>query len=238
MNDNTRDFVLVHGGWHGGWCWSRVATRLSSEGHRVFAPSLTGLSDRKHLLTPHVDLTTHITDIANLIEWEQLSNLVLVGHSYGGFVISGVAERVESAIDTMVFLDAFVPVDGQSAIDFGPQLVPVEVAGAGGVPTLAVDPVPAAYFAVNEADQSWVDQSCTPHPLAAMEEKIVLTGARDRIRRKVYIRAAAFPVPQFDIYLAEARATPGWDGHAIATNHDAMVDAPDDVAELLLSLVA
>ncbi|MHB8464032.1 MAG: alpha/beta fold hydrolase [Acidimicrobiales bacterium] len=238
MNDNARDFVLVHGGWHGGWCWSRVATRLASRGHRVFAPSLTGLSDRHHLLTPDVNLTTHITDIANLIEWEAMSDVVLVGHSYGGFVISGVAERVESKIDTMVFLDAFVPKDGECARDYAPELEPFAVAGLGGASTQVVAPVPAEYFAVNEEDRPWVDRLCTAHPLACMTERIALTGARDRIRRKAYIRAADFPVPPFDHYLAEAHATPGWEGHAIATSHDAMIEAPDQVAALLLSFVA
>jgi pimeloyl-ACP methyl ester carboxylesterase len=204
----------------------------------VFAPSLTGLGDRKHLLSPDVDLTTHIHDIANLIEWEELSDLVLVGHSYGGFVISGVAERVESTIDTIVYLDAFVPKDGECASDSAPELEPFASPGLGGASTHVVAPVPAEYFAVNEADRPWVDRRCTPHPFACMTERIALSGARDRIRRKVYVRATDFPVPPFDVHLADARSTPGWEGHAIATGHDAMVDAPDEVADVLLGLVS
>jgi pimeloyl-ACP methyl ester carboxylesterase len=230
-------FVLVHGGWHGGWCWTRVADRLTSAGYRVFAPSLTGLSDRAHLLSPVVDLTMHVMDVANLITWEELTDVVLVGHSYGGFVISGVAEQVESSIDTMVFLDAFVPEDGESALDSGAELVAHEVPGLGGVATRVIDPVPAEYFGVNEADRAWVDRLCTPHPLACMAEKIVITGARERVRRKVYVRATDFPNPPFDDLLAYALSTDGWEGHGIATNHDAMVDAPEEVADLLLWLV-
>jgi pimeloyl-ACP methyl ester carboxylesterase len=104
-----KTFVLVHGAWHGGWCWRRVADRLRHDGHAVFTPTLTGLGERSHLLQPGIDLATHVADVVNLMQWERLSEVVLCGHSYGGFVISGVAEQMSAAIRAIVFLDAFLP---------------------------------------------------------------------------------------------------------------------------------
>ena len=110
-------FVLVHGAWHGAWCWRRVTRLLTAHGHEVFAPTLTGVGERAHLLTPSVDLRTHITDVVNLMKWERLGDVVLVGHSYGGMVATGVAEEMQSAIGAIVFLDAFYPDNGQSLTD-------------------------------------------------------------------------------------------------------------------------
>jgi pimeloyl-ACP methyl ester carboxylesterase len=105
----ARTFVLVHGAWHGGWCWRRVADRLERRGHKVYTPTLTGLGERVHLLTASVDLNTHITDVVNVIKFEDLKNIILVGHSYGGCIISGVAEQMLPAIASIVFVDAFLP---------------------------------------------------------------------------------------------------------------------------------
>ena len=103
-------FVLVHGAWHGGWCWRRVADRLHRDGHAVFTPTLTGLGERSHLpLRQGIDVATHVADIVNVMRWERLSDVVLCGHSYGGFVISGVAEEMVALIRSIVFLDAFLP---------------------------------------------------------------------------------------------------------------------------------
>src|SRR5436190_22734771 len=97
-------FVLVHGAWHGGWCWRRVADLLTADGHRVLTPTLTGLGERSHLLSPGISLDTHIADVVNVAKWERLDKIVLVGHSYGGIVISGVAEKISAAISSIVFL--------------------------------------------------------------------------------------------------------------------------------------
>lgn len=110
-------FVLVHGAWHGGWCWRRVADILESQGHKVFAPTMTGLGERSHLLTNEINLTTHVTDIANVMKWENLSDVVLVAHSYGGIIASGVAEQLHDKISSIVFLDAFLPEDGETLLE-------------------------------------------------------------------------------------------------------------------------
>src|SRR5689334_4363866 len=107
-------FVLVHGAWHGGWCWRRVADRLRGAGHLVFTPTLTGLGERSHLLRPDIDTNVHVADVTNLIKWERLEDVILCGHSYGGFIISGVAEQMARAIRSLVFLDAFLPSNGDT----------------------------------------------------------------------------------------------------------------------------
>ena len=110
----SKTFVLVHGAWHGGWCWRRVADLLEAKGHKVFAPTLTGLGERSHLMRAGINVSTHVTDIVNVLKWERLTDVVLCGHSYGGFVISGVAEQAADRIGSIVFLDAFVPLNGES----------------------------------------------------------------------------------------------------------------------------
>ena len=123
-------FVLVHGAWHGAWCWRRVARLLTQSGHEVFAPTLTGVGERSHLLTPDVGLDTHVLDIVNEMKWQELNNVVLVGHSYGGMVISGAAEKMEKAIASIVMLDAFVPEDGQAIVDLQPPAMRETIAAA------------------------------------------------------------------------------------------------------------
>src|ERR1044071_8351325 len=147
-------FVLVHGAWHGSWCWTRVRATLQRRGHAVFTPTLTGLAERSHLLSRSVNLETHIDDVVNLIRWEELSDVVLCGHSYGGAVVRGAADRVASQISALVYLDAFLVGNGQCVYDTLPeaqrdrQLELVHSVGDG----WKVPPIPAEAFHVNESD--------------------------------------------------------------------------------------
>lgn len=231
-----KTFVLVHGTWHGGWCWRRVADALQARGHKVYAPSLTGLADRSHLLTRDVNLTTHATDIANLVKWEDLKDIVLVGHSSGGFPITLAAEQIGAQVASIVYLDAFVPKAGDSLLALanpGPRKA-LEAAVARG--DLVAKPVPSAVFNVNEKDRAWVDAKCTPHPLAAVVEKIPAADAYQKIARKTYIRATATKSPVFDETLAKMKATPGWRTYEVASGHDVMVDQPARLVEILLEV--
>jgi len=229
-------FVLVHGAWHGGWCWRRVADRLQGRGHAVFTPTLTGLGERSHLLRVGIGLLTHVTDVVNVMKWEGLSDVVLCGHSYGGMVISGVAEQMAEAIRSIVFLDAFVPHNGESAQDLTGPAVRELARAALQRGDLAIPPRSAEAFGVNAADRAWVDRLCVPQPVGAFTEKIVLTGARDRIPRKSFIRAASYANPGFDKALAAARADPSWRTYEVSCGHDVMVDAPDRLTEILLEV--
>jgi pimeloyl-ACP methyl ester carboxylesterase len=231
-----KTFVLVHGTWHGGWCWRRVADALERKGHKVYAPSLTGLAERSHLLTKDVNLTTHVNDVANLIKWEDLKNIVLVGHSSGGFAITRAVEQIGPSVASIVYLDAFVPQPGDNLLSLsnpGPRKSFEDAVARG---DLTAKPVPAAVFKVNEKDRPWVDAKCTPHPLAAIVENITAAGAREKVARKTYIRASGFESPIFDQTLARMKASPGWKTYELATGHDVMIDMPDRLVEILLEV--
>lgn len=226
-------FVLVHGAWHGAWCWRRVARLLARNGHEVFTPTLTGLAERAHLLNPAINVDTHILDVVNEMKWQELKDAVLVGHSYGGMVISGVAEKMEKAISSFVMLDAFMPENGQSLIDMQPPQMREAVLAAERSGATTLPPRPPEFFKVNEKDLAWVHAQCTPQPIQCFLQKLALTGARERIAKKTYIRAKAYPSPYFDAGLASARAK-NWLTHEVACGHDVMLDMPERLTELLL----
>jgi pimeloyl-ACP methyl ester carboxylesterase len=230
----ARTFVLVHGAWHGGWCWQRVAARLREDGDSVFTPTLTGVGERAHLLRAGIDLNTHITDIVNVLKWEDLKDVVLCGHSYGGFVISGVAEQAAPLIRSIVFLDAFVPNNGESVQDLTGPAVREAIAKAVQDGDLAIAPRSAEAFNVNPDDRAWVDRMSVGQPIATFIDKIALTGARDHIARKSYIRAAYYANPGFDKALAAARADSSWRTYDVPCGHDVMVDMPERLSEILL----
>jgi pimeloyl-ACP methyl ester carboxylesterase len=225
-------FVLVHGAWHGAWCWRRVARMLAHNGHEAFTPTLTGLCERSHLLTPSVDLDTHILDVVNEIKWQGLNDVVLVGHSYGGMVISGAAERIERTIASFVLLDAFLPDNGQALIDIASAPVRDGVLAAQKSGATALPPRSAVSFNVNEQDRAWVDAQCTPQPLKSFVQKLTLNGARDRVAKKTYIRATGYESPYFDLGLATARKR-GWHTHEVVCGHDVMLDMPERLTEIL-----
>lgn len=229
------DFVLVHGAWHGGWCWRRVADLLTAGGHRVFTPTLTGVGERSHLADRSINLDTHADDVLNLLKWEGLTDVVLVGHSYGGMVISAVADRAPArVIGSIVYLDAFVPENGMSLLDYttgegregGPMVEE-------GVRTGLVSPIPAEVFGVNRADRAWVDAQCTPHPYATLTQKIGLTGAGDRIARRTYILATGYSGLAFSGFAARIKGDPAWRYAEVDCGHDVMIDAPERLAEML-----
>ena len=226
-------FVLVHGAWHGGWCWRRVADMLGARGHKVFTPTLTGLGERSHLLNDNINLDTHVADVVNVIKWESLADIVLCGHSYGGMVISGVAERSLPAISSMVFLDAFVPEDGDTLVELSSPtaregVMTVLQQGGKTVPSRS-----AAKYNVNEKDRAWVDSLLVPQPIGTMTQRIRLSGARERVSSKTYIRATGFESPAFDRYYAKLKSDPSWKLFEAPCGHDVMVDMPELLAEIL-----
>ena len=229
-------FVLVHGAWHGGWCWRRVSDLLEQQGHKVFTPTLTGLGERSHLLRAGINISTHVTDVVNLLKWEGLSGVVLCGHSYGGMVVSGVAEQMAPAIGSIVFLDAFVPENGDSMADLTSGTVRDNLKIAAERGDLVVPARSAAAFLVNAKDQAWVDAMCVPQPVGTMTEKVTLTGARERIGKKAYIRASAYPNPGFDTAYARVKADTSWRTYEVPCGHDVMVDMPERLAEILVEV--
>jgi pimeloyl-ACP methyl ester carboxylesterase len=230
-----RTFVLVHGAWHGAWCWRRVSDLLTANGHRVFAPTLTGLADRSHLMPGAINLDTHVSDVVNLFRWEDIEDAVLVGHSYAGWVISGAIEQLEGRVSAIVYLDAFVPQNGQRGYDLTSAGMRAAIDAAKDRGEVSRPAPPAASFGVlSAADIAWVDAKMTPQPLGVSLQPITLTGARERVARKLYIRTPAFAQPGFDAAHAACRADPSWRTLVMpVTGHDVMVDQPQELAEIL-----
>lgn len=230
----AKTFVLIHGSWHGGWCWRRVADLLQAKGHTVFTPTLTGVGERSHLLSKDVNLDTHIADIVNAFLWEDLRDVCLCAHSYGGWPSSGAIETIGDRVSSIVWLDAFVPEDGWRGIDHAnpashAALLEAIEKGEAGRP-----PPKAAFFKMNEADRAWVDSKLTPQPVGVALQPIRLTGARERIAKKLYIRAPIYPQPAFDDAYARCKADPTWRTLETTVGHDVMVDAPEWLAQVLI----
>ena len=221
-------FVLVHGAWHGSWCWTRVRRALQQQGHEVFTPTLTGVGERSHLLAEHVDLRTHILDVLNLIRWEELSDVVLCGHSYGGMVVTGVADQIPERIRSLVYLDAFVPEHGQSLSDFVPISDDHLVDG------WKAPPITAEFFGVNPTDRAWVDRQCTMQSIACFRQPVQLTGGIQRVRDIHYIYASGWGGDKspFQPFYEQAKAR-GWEASGIDCGHDVMLDRPDALVTLL-----
>ncbi len=237
MAQSRKTFVLIHGAWHGGWCWRRVADLLERQGHKVFAPTLSGVGDRHHLLSKDIVLDTHIADIANLFKWEEIRDACLVVHSYGGWPGSGALELIGDRVSSIVWLDAFKPENGQRGVDFSSPFSrkALEEAVAKGEPGR---PAPKAEtFHVNEKDRAWVDSKLTQQPNGVALQPIKLTGAREKVAKKTYIRAAKYPQAAFDKALNECKADQTWRTFETTTaGHDVMVDAPEWLAEILLKV--
>lgn len=224
----TRIFVFVHGSWHGGWCWSRVAALLREKGHFVFTPTLTGMGERKHLLTASVNMDTHITDIKELILAEELHDVVLVGHSYGGLIIAGVADQLPQRISRLVFLDVPILENGQTLLGILPQelqditLKLVKELGSG----IGIPPIPAT-------DAEWVNRRLTLHPLASQQQPFRLTNVLGNGIFKTFISCTDPILFIMHDTIAKVKNDPDWEYLELATGHEAMITEPVKLAELL-----
>jgi pimeloyl-ACP methyl ester carboxylesterase len=243
-------FVLVPGAWHGGWCWKAVSALLRARDHEVFAATLTGLGERSHLSGPNVNLSTHVQDIVGLLTYEDLERVVLVGHSYAGMVITGVAERTPERLAQLIYLDAFVPEAGQALVDIlapDPQLRTameerVRSEGDGwSLPSLRPGPwepfLREAWRITDEADLHWVMARLDPQPYATMTEAVRRANPAAATLPRTYVRCALVPHPHFDRFAATAkRSGSEWRYRELASGHDAMITAPREVADLLSEL--
>jgi pimeloyl-ACP methyl ester carboxylesterase len=232
---NQTTYVLVHGAWHGSWCWKRVRKSLRDAGHQVFTPTLTGLGERSHLNSAAVGLSTHIADVVNLLRWEDLSDVTLCGHSYGGSVISGVADRIPERIRALVYLDAFVPEDGECLFDLlSPELAQqmrrlAQSAGDG----WNVPPIPAERFNINLRDAAWVNAQCTSQSIASFEEHIRLNRASSYTHDVTHILATGWDNSPFRAAHERAKAK-GWKTRTVTCGHEVMLDLPGGLTDLLL----
>jgi pimeloyl-ACP methyl ester carboxylesterase len=244
---NTKPFVLVHPAWHGSWFWKKLAPLLRNRGHLVSTPTLTGLGERSHLARPDIGLDVHVTDVVNVLKGEELRDVVLVGDSSSGAVVTGVADRVPEHIALVVYLDAFVPENGQALFDL---IAPdrrraldtlVSTEGEGWlVPRFAPEPwerIVRDMWGVTDADdvRSLVER-LGPTPVGHFREAVRRANpAAERLPR-AYIRCREFQRPLFDEYARMAQQTALWRYRELAAPHHAAFTAPDKVAELLLEL--
>jgi pimeloyl-ACP methyl ester carboxylesterase len=235
-------YVLVHGAWHDGQSWNRVAARLTAQGHRVFAPSLTGHGDKAHLLGPEVGLTTHVDDIVGLILDQDLSDIVLVGHSYAGLIISSVANRVPERISRLVYLDAMVPTHGENAIDVLP-LTQFLIDGAAAtaqpwrIPPLPELPAPLGLFGVTDPDDiAWLKSTLTDESVRCFQQPVEMNNPAQALIPRAHILCVGNkpegitrrPIPN-----TQPNGEPS-DVHELESGHDCMITNPVELADLLL----
>ena len=225
-----KTIVLVHGAWHGGWCWKKVTPLLQTAGYRVLTPTLTGLGDRAHLLTPSVDLSTHIRDVSALLEYEDLRDVMLVGHSYGGMVISGVADQAGAQIGHLVYLDAFLPEDGKALKDYAP-LPPVRQDAQWRTPPSGT---PQQFGVTDAQDVAWAAARLGDQPTRTFTEPVRLTTLEKMTLRRSFIRCTSAP---FFSEAAERAKRNGYHVREILTGgHDVMITQPEKLSGVLLQL--
>jgi pimeloyl-ACP methyl ester carboxylesterase len=211
-----------------------VCDLLENQGHKVFAPTMTGLGERSHLMSKDVVLDTHIADIVNVIKWEDLTGICLVAHSYGGWPVSGALEQVLDRVASAIYLDAFVPEDAQRGLDVASDFSRKGIMEAIAKGEASRPPPKAETFHVNEKDRAWVDSKLTAQPVGVALAPIKLTGAREKVAKKTYIRAPVYPQPAFDTYYAAKKADASWRTYEVDGGHDVMVDRPERLVEILL----
>ncbi|WP_067663542.1 alpha/beta fold hydrolase [Nocardia miyunensis] len=217
-------FVLVHGGWFGGWWYSELASELRRHGHDAYAVSLTGVGERNHLLTAATNLDTHIEDVRAVLEYERIDDAILVGHSYGGMVITGVADRAPERVAALVYSDAYVPEDGQSCFELTSEMYRRRFLEGAAADGFAVPPGPGA------------DPRATSHPLASFLQRIRLDGrAREDIPRE-YIYLSGWEGTPFTEVYERLRDDPKWRTHTLPTGHNVVAEAPEEYRELLLDI--
>lgn len=223
-------FVLVHGAWHGGWCWKKVAPLLRAAGHEVYAPTLTGMGERAHLLAEEINLDTHIKDVGAVLQYEDLRGVILVGHSYGGMVVTGVADQVPERLAQIIYVDAFLPEDGKSVKDYAP--VPPISSDGWRVPPLGP---PSAFGVTDERDIAWVQARLGDQPLQTLTQPVKISAERSASLSRAFIQCTQTP------WFVESANRAKRNGFAyrdfLTAGHDAMITQPAGLAKLLLELV-
>jgi len=233
-------FVLVHGAWHGAWCWARVLPLLRADGDVAHAVTLTGVGERAHLLSADIRLATHTADVLSLIECEELDDVVLVGHSYAGVVVSGVADTLQRArpgrLRHLVYVDASVPRDGESwSSPHPPDVVAARVAAAMDSGGVSIPPPDAEVYGLAGADRAWVNRRQTPQPFGVYRDPLAFDEARVARVPRTFVDCNAPALPTIATSRRRVREEPGWNVMTLATGHDPMVSEPRALAQVLLT---
>src|SRR5664279_3896677 len=230
-------FLVCHGAWSAGWAWKKMQALMVAAGHRLVTPTCTGLGERAHLANPSVDLETHIQDILNVIRYEDLREVVLIGHSYGGMVATGVADRARDRISQLIYLDAFVPKDGQSLLDLNePARQPMqELAKTGDGWRVPPNPTPPD---TPQDDVEWLTERRVHMPIKCFEMPLKLRGGELTLPRSYIYATRITPADTFRPFAERAKSEPGWRYYEIDASHSPAVTAPDALMALLEKIVA
>lgn len=231
-------FLIAHGAWSAGWAWKKMRPLMRARGHEIFTPTYTGVGERAHLAHQDIDLETHIADVLGVLEFEDLRNVILVGHSYGGMVATGVADRASERIAQLVYLDAFAPRNGQSLLDLqteeARQRVRDGTAREGGGWRIPPNPAPPD---TSPEDLAWVNAHRVPQPIKCFEQKIRLTGAVDKLPRTYIYCKISRPGDVFRQFRDRASTEKGWKCIDIDASHSPNVTAPEALAKILHGIV-
>jgi pimeloyl-ACP methyl ester carboxylesterase len=229
-------FLVCHGAWSAGWAWKKMHPLMAAAGHRLVTPSYTGLGEREHLANPSIDLETHIQDILNVIKYEDLRDIVLIGHSYGGMVATGVADRARDRITQLIYLDAFVPDDGQSLLDLNQparqRMEELAKTGDGRVPP---NPTPPD---TPPADLEWLTERRVDMPIKCFLTPLKLRGGELTLPRSYIYATRIAPADTFGQFAERAKREAGWRYHEIDASHSPHVTAPETLMALLQEIVA
>jgi pimeloyl-ACP methyl ester carboxylesterase len=237
------NFVLVHGAWHGGWCWQRVLGPLAHAGHRVYAPTLTGLGERAHLLTAQIDLQTHVQDVQQLMECEELQDVILVGHSYAGMIITALADRMSERMKHLVYVDAVVPQPGESwSSTHASATREARVQAIDRDPLRRLPPPDPAIFGLTEDDYEWVRRRQTPQPGGTYEAALVFDVQRVGAIAHTFVSCTSPALATIDASRQRVVDPQFWQGHwllgarvvDLATGHDPMITQPHELVQVLL----
>ena len=231
-----KTFLVCHGAWGAGYAWKKMHPKMTAAGHRLVTPTYTGLGEREHLAHPGIDLNSHIDDILNVIKYEDLHDIVLIGHSYGGMVATGVADRARDRITQLIYLDAFVPEDGQALFDFtGSAEQSVKAAALGDGWRVPPNPTPPDTPA---EDAAWLAERRVHHPLKCFMQPLELQHGKLTLPRSYIYALRANPNDTFRQFAEKAKKESGWRYYDIDASHSPHVTAPDALLALLQKIVA
>ena len=234
---SAKTFLVCHGAWSAGWAWKKMHPLMQAAGHRLVTPTYTGLGERAHLANPGIDLNSHIEDMLNVIKYEDLRDIVLIGHSYGGMVATGVADRARDKVRQLIYLDAFVPSDGQSLLNLyeadRPRVQALAKAGDG----WRVAPNPTSPD-TPPADIEWLNARRVDMPIKCFEAKLALQGGPLTLPRSYIYATRITPADTFGPFARQAKSDPAWNYHEIDASHSPNVTAPDALMALLQKIAA
>jgi len=233
----SKIFLVCHGAWSAGWAWKKMHPLMQAAGHRLITPTYTGLGERAHLANPSIDLNSHIEDVMNVIKYENLRDIVLVGHSYGGMVATGVADRARDKVRQLIYIDAFVPNDGQSLLDLyeADRSRVQELAKSGDGWRVPPNPTPPD---TSPADVEWLSTRRVDMPVKCFETKLKLQGGPLTLPRSYIYATRITPADTFGPFARHAKNDPAWNYHEIDASHSPNVTAPEALMALLHKIVA